>query len=56
MNDYKTRIIQYKSSLEIAREWLYAGIICKSEFDILSALLAKKYSINLDSIFFEKSG
>ena len=53
MNDYKQRIMMYKSSLEISREWLKKGWISKSEFKKCSAILAKKYDISLCSIFAE---
>ena len=56
MKDYIKRIIAYKSSLQIAKEWHKMGLISKPEIKKLSAKLAQKYEISLDSIFVEYSG
>ena len=53
MNAYKKRIMLYKSSLEIAREWLNKGWISKAEFKKCSAILAKRYDLDLCSLFVE---
>ena len=56
MREYLSKIMQYKSSLQIAREWLEKGLISKSEYQIISHKLANKYDVHLDSIFVEIAG
>ena len=53
MNDYRHRIMLYKSSLQVAREWLKSGLITKTEFKKMSTILANKYGISLCSLFVE---
>lgn len=53
MKDYQKRIMMYKSSLQIAKEWLEMGFISKPEFKKLSTILAEKYGLSLDSLFVE---
>ena len=53
MNDYKQRVMLYKSSLHIAREWLKAGMITEAEFKKCSTILAERYEISSCSIYVE---
>ena len=56
MIGYVKRIIAYKTSLHIVKDWRVMRLISKPEYRKLSTVLAKKYEISLCSIFRELSG
>ena len=56
MIGYVKRIIAYRTSLRIAKDWRGLRLISKPEYRKLSTVLAKKYEISLCIIFRELSG
>lgn len=50
---YTENVMKYKSSLQIAKDWLKMGLISETEYKKLSAILVKKYDVNLCSLFAE---
>ncbi len=49
--EYTAGIIRFKSSQQVAKEWLRVGLVSKSEYKRMNTILAKKYGISLDSFF-----
>ena len=53
MNEYISSVINCKSIIQIAKEWLEAGLISKAEYKKLCRIIAKDCSLDLCSIFLE---
>ena len=53
MNEYLSNVIEYKAITHIAKEWLEAGLISKTEYKKLCCIIAKDCSLDLCSIFLE---
>ena len=53
MNEYISSVINCKSIIQIAKEWLEAGLISKAEYKKLCHIITKDCSLDLCSIFLE---
>ncbi len=53
MSEYLSNVIEYKAIVHIAKKWLEAGLISKSEYKKVCRIIAKDCSVDLCSIFLE---
>ena len=53
MTEYISKVINCKAITHIAKEWLEAGLISKSEYKKVCRIIAKDCSLDLCSIFLE---
>ena len=50
MDDYKTALIAYRTSMAVAAGMLYEGIITEKDYGKIDRIMAKKYGLSLGSI------
>ena len=51
MDEYRKHLIAYQTTMSLVREMLKRGTITKEEYDKIDAIIAKRHSISLCSIF-----
>lgn len=54
MDNYKTKVFNYKLAMSLANKLFHEGTISKKEYARIDTIMTKKYGISLCSVFREK--